>query len=811
MTPPSKTEQDTLHRAAIAVEAPQPEQLFRAIFEQAAVGVAVIETASGRFVRVNQRYCEIVGLKEDDMAATTFMAITHPDDLQTDLDRMEALKAGLIRSFSMEKRYFHRDGTIVWVSLTVSPMWRSGERPTFHIAVVQDITARKQAEQNLAYLNATLEQQVAERTFQLHQSRQQLQAIIEGTSDAVFIKDMQGRYLLFNAATCNFVGKAPEDVLGRDDTALFPPAEAKILMDNDRRTMFGGKTCTYEDNVTTADGTPRTFLSTKGPLVDRQGQVTGLFGISRDITDRKQAEDRLRRTQFATDQALDAIYWIDRSARILYVNEAASRMLGYSRCELLAMTVHDLNPDFQADMWPGFWAETRQRKTMDFETINRTKDGRLIPIEIRVIYLKHEGLEFHCAFVRDITQRKQAAETLAQLNATLEQRVVERTSELQERETQISSLLDHFPGCVARFDREYRYRYASPTYECWFGKKPLDVVGCTILEVMGREAFERAKPAVDRALGGERVTFEISIALASGATGHHLVTLEPDYEPDGSCYGCSLYAVDITARRQVEDALRASERFNKKAYARQRRLSRELHMATENERRRLSRELHDEFGQLLGALKFDVSRIAGDIEKVDRVTAAIVGKKLRVVRKTVDRLFSSLREMVRGLRPAVLDELGLVPSLEALATEVQEHSGLRCRVVADWEDIGKSLGPELESAIFRITQELLTNVVRHADARAVRVELSARDGWAQLAVRDDGRGMRREPPEGRRRFGLRGVRERAELLGGQVEILSGADDGTTVVVRIPYEPVIERPGVRMRQAVAGRRNRSKRV
>ncbi|MGC4097628.1 MAG: PAS domain S-box protein [Nitrospira sp.] len=127
---------------------------------------------------------------------------------------------------------------------------------------------------------------------------------------------------------------------------------------------------------------------------------------------RERAEERLRQTQFAMEQAVDAIYWIDVQAKILYANEAASLMMGHSREELLGMTVHDLNPDFPVSMWPGFWEETRRNKTMSLETTHHARDGRVIPVEIRVSFLAYEGQEFHCAFVRDITDRKRAEEAL---------------------------------------------------------------------------------------------------------------------------------------------------------------------------------------------------------------------------------------------------------------------------------------------------------------------------------------------------------------------------------------------------------------
>ncbi len=139
----------SLFLASVVTEREMAEDRFRAIFEQAAVGVAQVETATGRFVQVNRRYCEIVGLTPDQMAATDFMTITHPEDLQADMADMEQLKQDRFRSYSKEKRYLRPDGSLVWVNLTVSPMWAPGEKVNTHIAVVEDITARRQAEEGL--------------------------------------------------------------------------------------------------------------------------------------------------------------------------------------------------------------------------------------------------------------------------------------------------------------------------------------------------------------------------------------------------------------------------------------------------------------------------------------------------------------------------------------------------------------------------------------------------------------------------------------------------------------------------------------
>jgi diguanylate cyclase (GGDEF)-like protein/PAS domain S-box-containing protein len=130
----------------------ESEQRFRSLFEQAAVGVAQIETASGRFVRVNQRYCDLVGRSQDEMLAIDFQTITHPDDLQADLDKMEQFKTGRIREYRAETRYFRADGRLIWVSLTASLMGSPGDSLKYHIAVVEDITERKRLEEKVRQL-----------------------------------------------------------------------------------------------------------------------------------------------------------------------------------------------------------------------------------------------------------------------------------------------------------------------------------------------------------------------------------------------------------------------------------------------------------------------------------------------------------------------------------------------------------------------------------------------------------------------------------------------------------------------------------
>ena len=156
--------------------AKERESLFRALFEQRAVGVAHVETPTGRFLRVNDRYAEILGYGRDDLAGLTFRDVTHPDDVRSSSELVEELQDGRRREYTIDKRYVRKDGTLVWVTLSVSPMWAPGEPPSTHIAMVLDVTERKGVEARMADLNAELERRVARRTELLTEANRELEA-----------------------------------------------------------------------------------------------------------------------------------------------------------------------------------------------------------------------------------------------------------------------------------------------------------------------------------------------------------------------------------------------------------------------------------------------------------------------------------------------------------------------------------------------------------------------------------------------------------------------------------------------------------
>jgi len=208
-------------------------------------------------------------------------------------------------------------------------------------------------------------------------------------------------------------------------------------------------------------------------------------------------------------------------------------------------------------------------------------------------------------------------------------------------------------------------------------------------------------------------------------------------------------------------------------------LAARLHSAREEERTRVAREIHDELGQALTAIKLEFTSLLHDLPEDQGIAAPRSQSILRLLDQTIQ----SVRRIATGLRPGILDDMGLVAALEWAAEDFQTRTGTRCRV--DLPDVNIALDPERATALFRIFQETLTNVARHANATQVDVRLGKENGNLILEISDNGKGISDEELTAKTSLGILGMRERVLLLGGTLTISGTPGKGTTVSVLIP--------------------------
>jgi signal transduction histidine kinase len=234
--------------------------------------------------------------------------------------------------------------------------------------------------------------------------------------------------------------------------------------------------------------------------------------------------------------------------------------------------------------------------------------------------------------------------------------------------------------------------------------------------------------------------------------------------------------MDVTERRLAEDRLQ-------KSHEELRALSERLRTVREEERARIAREMHDEVGQALTALQMDVAWLEKRFSASSSPSSEKLSAKLRSMAELIDTTTGAVQRIATDLRPGVLDELGLSAAIEWYVREFERRAGIACQIRSNLDDA--QVDPERATAVFRILQEALTNVARHAGATRVEVHISVDEQRLVLEIKDNGRGISEDRIADGRSLGLLGMRERARSLGGDLSIRRGLGLGTLVTLTIP--------------------------
>ncbi|MCL5735178.1 MAG: histidine kinase [Actinobacteria bacterium] len=334
-----------------------------------------------------------------------------------------------------------------------------------------------------------------------------------------------------------------------------------------------------------------------------------------------------------------------------------------------------------------------------------------------------------------------------------------------------SALLEALPFYALVLDDQHYILQANRAVRDQLGLEPDAIIGqyCPTV-VHGLEEPFYACPleeAVEKGCAVEREAFDEKTGRWLRVAIYPVAPSGPD---ERTLYFHMVF--DITAAKRAEEELKAS-------HDQLRELSRFLESVREDERTKLAREIHDELGQTLTGIKMDLSWLAGrfpqDHELLVRRTESLY--------KLVEETIQSVKRICSELRPAVLDDLGLAPALQWLTCDFGKRAGLRCRFSAHPHDI--VLDRDRSTAIFRICQEALTNVVRHAEATRVSVRLTKGPHSVILRISDNGKGIRESQIVNPRAFGLLGMRERAREWSGELRVSGTPGKGTVVTLGIP--------------------------
>jgi len=484
----------------------------------------------------------------------------------------------------------------------------------------------------------------------------------------------------------------------------------------------------------------------------------------------RQSEERYRTLYHHTPAMLHSI---DPEGRLVSVSDYWCEALGYQAEEVIGHHLAEfLAPESRPELLdrnqPRFF-RTGLLRDISYSFIR--KNGEVVDVLLSAIAERDPqgGIVRSLAVLLDITQRKrmekdlrQAQEQLSQYSKDLERQVAERTRE-------VTSFLAYTPAVVYLKDRQGRYLLVNSRFADLLGRGQDQVRGRSDAEVFPPSLARQFQDNDGQVLASGRPRqFEEVIEQPDGP--HvYLSSKFPVQGEAGAVEAVWSVSLDITDLKRAQESLR--------------RLSGMILASQEKERTAIARELHDELGQVLTALRMDAVWLQRWLEGRDQGQAA---ERAQAMCQLIDRTITEVRSIATRLRPAVLDDLGLVDALEWHTSDFEKRTGVRVRF--SHQDVPEIKGAAAISA-YRVAQEALTNVARHARAGRVEVTLTAQRGWLELKVVDDGQGF--SPAEigesggSGGGWGLAGMRERAGLLGGQFRIDSAPGGGTTLTLRLP--------------------------
>jgi len=410
----------------------ESEQRFRATFEQAAVGIAHLSN-EGRFLRINKKFCDIVGYSKNEMLALTFQDITHPEDLDADLEYVRQVLNGEIETYTMDKRYYRKDGSIVWVNLTVSLVFDRGGSPNYFVSVIKDISERKQAEEAL------------------RQSRDFLEHLISAVPDAIFSVKIPERTINWANDSFDVMGYEPEEYIGQSTKKFYANPEdydavGRLQQEAIRK---GDDMIRNEVMVLRKDGRviPAELTAT---YYREDGKLSLITAFVRDISERKQAEEKLTKSEekyrSLVDNSIVGVFTTTIDGRLTFVNDAMAQMYDFDSTE--EMMAHG-----SLERWKDLKDRERmlaqlQRhgRVTNFEAETITNADR----HIHVLFSAKQLGNNIVGMMMDITDRKQAEQKIIDYQQRLKALASQLTiAEEKERRAIAAGLHDHVGQSLA--------------------------------------------------------------------------------------------------------------------------------------------------------------------------------------------------------------------------------------------------------------------------------------------------------------------------------------------------------------------------
>ena len=767
----------------------EDENKYRMLIEQASDGIHTYDF-QGNFIETNSRLCEMLGYTPGELLQFNIKDLIPAEDLNDNPIRFDELRAG--KTLLKERRLIRKDGTIIPVEIS-GKMIQKGVLQS----IIRDISQRKRMEAAL--------RGYADR----------LRFITDAIPLLISYVDKEHHYRFVNQTYSEWFGQSQEQVIGKHlSEILGDEAYQSILPEVEK--VLSGEQVIFERSIPYKSGERFIHVNYIPDFDAATGQVRGFNAFVQDITERKQSEEALRKSEewlrAIFDASRDGIL-VEDGERITYVNKSYTHLLGYERPEELTgkhVSTVISSEDVDRMLELGRKRARGESFTSVYEFKGKRKDETLIDVEASVSTSIVAGRTYITTMVRDIAERKQSEKVLRESKELLQGTIDALTSHI--------AVLDK-NGIIVKVNAAWREfaeqnSFAADNY----GIGSSYIEGCTPKkkgDSDNNNSFgSNAAQGIMGVISGKCPLFELEYPCHSPSEIRWFLMRLTCFDA-GENLRVVVAHENITARKlallkreQAEEQLRrsheeleqrveertselkeANEKLQAEIIERRQaekervRVLHQLVTVQEDERGRIARDLHDQLGQQLTVLRLKLEGLKKMCAGAEELCEQVVETQ-----KVARQLDSDIDFLAWQMRPTALDDLGIAAALDQYVHQWSAHFNIPVEFKAN--RFGKiNLTSEAETHFYRIAQEALNNICKHAKATSVNILLEPRGDSAILIIEDDGVGFKPDKKilngKGTKRKGLLGMHERAALVGGMLEIESAKGKGTTIYIRIP--------------------------
>jgi PAS domain S-box-containing protein len=707
---------------------------------------------------LNQRWMDYTGLSLEQYVADPTGPI-HPEDIPRVMEEWRARMA-LGKGYDATMRLRRADGEYRWFLVRTAPLRDESGKVVKWYGVSTDIEERKRAVEAL------------------RASEARLQAAVDAADIGLWDWDLDSGKILLLGHHEKLFGFAPGEFGGNYSSfeGCVHPDDLKKLGSVVQRARDDRSEYVDEYRVIWPDGSIH-WINARGRFVyDETGQPGRMYGAVIDVTERKRADETLRKAEerfrALIENSADGISLINSEGAVVYASPAMGRILGLAMEEVQTLRLDLIHPDDQ-EMVLNAWKELRATpgKLLRLRYRFRYQDEAWRWLDVTTHSLFSDpSVEALVVNFRDITERKRAEEKLSESESQL--------AEAQRLAHIGSWTWDLRTGAITWSDELYRILGMQPQDAHNGGVAASLPAMLDLMEFLYPEDRELAMRIIENAFKtGEpyRVDYRIRRRGGEARIVHAIGSVVSDEL--GTPIRMFGATQDVTARKRAEEELKAtSEQL--------RALSTRLQAAKEEEATRIAREIHDELGGALTVLKWDLEEVGDRLaEPADSLELASLRKKIAAMTALIETTVDTVRRLASELRPMALDELGLVAAIEWQALQFEGRTGIVVGYECSLEKV--DFNSEQAIAVFRVLQEAMTNVLRHAQATKVTITVKEEGGEFSLAIKDNGKGITESEKSDAHSLGLLGMRERAHLIGATIDVTGMPGKGTLVALRVP--------------------------